>query len=71
MNERALAGVAQWTECRPARQRVTELIPSQGTGLGCGPGPQWGVGERQPHIGVLFPLSLPSPLSKKTNKYNF
>ena len=36
----ALAGVAQWTECRPANQRVTGSIPSQGTCLGCGPGPQ-------------------------------
>ena len=36
----ALAGVAQWIEQRPANQRVTGLIPSQGTYLGCGPGPQ-------------------------------
>ena len=36
----ALAGVAQWTEHRPANQRVTGSIPSQGTFLGCGPGPQ-------------------------------
>ena len=38
--EQALAGVAQWTECRTARQRVAGLIPSQGTCLGSGPGPQ-------------------------------
>ena len=37
--ERALAGVAQWIECWPANQSVTGLIPSQGTCLGCGPGP--------------------------------
>ena len=36
----ALAGVAQRIECKPANQRVAGLIPSQGTCLGCGPGPQ-------------------------------
>ena len=36
----ALVGVAQWIECQPANQRVTSLIPSQGTYLGCGPGSQ-------------------------------
>ena len=36
----ALAGVAQWTECGPANQRVTGSIPSQGICLGCRPGPQ-------------------------------
>ena len=36
----ALAGVAQWTEHRPLNQRVASSIPSQGTCLGCGPGPQ-------------------------------
>ena len=35
----ALAGVAQWIEHGPANQRVAGSIPSQGTGLGCGPGP--------------------------------
>ena len=39
----ALAAVAQWIECRPTNQRVTSLIPTQGTCLGCGPGPQWGA----------------------------
>ena len=34
----ALVGVAQWIE--PVNQRVTSSIPSQGTCLGCGPGPQ-------------------------------
>ena len=38
--KRALAGVAQWIECGPTNQRVTSSIPSQGTCLGCGPGPQ-------------------------------
>ena len=36
----ALAGVAQWIEHRPVNQRITGSIPSQGTRLGCGPGPQ-------------------------------
>ena len=38
----ALSGVAQWTELRPVNQRVTGSIPSQGTCLGCGPGPPVG-----------------------------
>ena len=63
----ALAGVAQWVECWPVEQRVAGLIPSQGTCLGCGPGPQLGVCERQPHTDVSFPLFLPSP-SLKINK---
>ena len=54
----ALAGVAQWTECWPANQRVTSLIPSQGTCLGCGPSPQQGVHKSQPHIDVSLPLFL-------------
>ena len=36
----AVAGVAQCIECRPVNQRVTSSIPTQGTCLGCGPGPQ-------------------------------
>ena len=36
----ALAGVAQWIECGPGNQRVTGLIPSQGTCLGCRLGTQ-------------------------------
>ena len=36
----ALDGVAQWTECWTANQRVAGSIPSQGTCLGCGPGAQ-------------------------------
>ena len=37
---RAPAGMAQWIECWPVNQRLTGSIPSQGTYLGCGPGPQ-------------------------------
>ena len=54
----ALAGVAQWTEHWPATQKVTGSIPGQGTGLGCGSGPQLGVCERQ-QIDVSSPLFLP------------
>ena len=59
-NESALAGVAQWIERWPMNQTVAGLIPSQGTCLGCGLGPQWGARERQPHIDISFLLFLPS-----------
>ena len=49
-------------------QRVASLIPSQGTCLGCGPGPQQGAHERQPHIAISLPLSPSLPLSLKINK---
>ena len=48
INISALADVAQWTECQPVNQRVADSIPSQGTCLGCRPGPQWGACKRQP-----------------------
>ena len=66
----ALAGVAQWIECRPANQRVAGSIPSQDTCLGCGPGPQLGACKKQPidvslahwcsspSFSPSFPLSL-------------
>ena len=38
----ALAGVAQWIEYQPVNPKVTSSIPSQGTCLGCRPGPQLG-----------------------------
>ena len=44
----ALVGVAQGIEWQPANQRVASSIPSQGTCLGYGPGPQWGAHKRQP-----------------------
>ena len=64
----ALAGVAQWIEHWPANQRVAGSIPSQGTCLACGPGPQCGVCESQPHIDVFLPLFLPPFPSLKINK---
>ena len=61
----ALADVAQWFEHWTAKQRgLTSSTPSQGTCLGCRPGPQWGLSERQPHIDVSLPFFLPSLLSK-------
>ena len=45
----ALAGVAQWVECGPTNQRIAGLVPSQGTCLVCGPGPQMRVCKRQTH----------------------
>ena len=39
-------------------------FPVQGMCLGCRPGPQWGAGERQPHIDISLPLSPSLPHSK-------
>ena len=64
-----IAKVIQW---QTAKQRVTSLIPSQGTCLGCGPGPWQGTLERQPHIDVsllLFLLSCLSIINKIFKKY--
>ena len=58
-----MARVAQWIEHGPVNQRVISLIPSQGTCLGCGPGPQLGAHEGQPHIDVSLSLSPSHPLS--------
>ena len=66
-----LAGVAQWTECPPANQRVTGLIPSQGTCLGCRPGPQQGAHEWQPYTDVSLPLSPSLSFSLRINKIFF
>ena len=70
----ALAGMARWIECWPVNQKVTSLIPSQGTRLGYGPGPQMVVHARQ-HIDVSLahlcfsPSLSPSlPLSLKMNE---
>ena len=53
-----LAGVVQQIERWPAGQKVASSIPSQGTCLGCGPGPQLGACERQ-LIDVSLALFLP------------
>ena len=63
----ALAGVAQWIDCQPCNQRVAGLIPSQGTCLGCGPGPQERTHKRHPHTDVLLLLFFPPFPSLKIN----
>ena len=57
--KQAPAGVARRTRCRPVNRTVTGSTPSQGTCLGCGPGPQSVACKRQPHIDVSLPLFLP------------
>ena len=57
----ALAGVAQWIEHQPMKQRVAGSIPSTGTCLYCSPGPHEGVCKRQPHIHVSLLFLLPFP----------
>ena len=54
----ALTNEAQLGEHCPVKWKVISLIPSQGTCLGCRPGPQFGVYERQ-LIDVSLPLFLP------------
>ena len=45
-----LAGIAQWIEHGPAKQRVVGLIPNQGICLGCGQGsPVKGAQEATTH----------------------
>ena len=58
--------MAQWIQYQPVNQSVAGSIPRQGKCLGCGTGPQYGALERQPHIDVSLPPSL--PLSLKINK---
>ena len=71
----ALAGVAQWIECRPVNQKGTGSIPSQGTCLACRPGPWLGVYKRQlmdvslSHRCFSPSLSPFLPFSLKVNKY--
>ena len=60
----ALAGVAQWTQCQLANQRVTSSIPSQGhmPGLPTRSPARGGGHRRQPHTDVSLPLSPSLPL---------
>ena len=65
----ALAGVAQWIECRPVNQRVAGLIPSQGLCLGCQPGQVPSAGRvRSNHILMFLSLSFSFPSLLKINK---
>ena len=65
----ALAGVAQVVGHHPAKQKVSGLIPTQGTCLGCRFGPQSGQVQEATNqcfpltLMFLSPFSLPSPLS--------
>ena len=72
MVTQALAGVAQWIEHWPTNQKVTGSIPSQGTCLGCGPGP-WLGGMREAtdcfsHTSMFLSVSLPTSLPSKSKK---
>ena len=65
----ARAGVAQWIGHQPVNQRVTGSIPSQGTCLGCRPGPQVGDAQEATTHGCFFAsFSCSLPLSLKINK---
>ena len=67
----ALAGVAQWTEGRPVKQRAMGSIPSQGTCLGCRPGfLVKGVQEATIHWCFSPSVSLSLFVCLKINKYN-
>ena len=63
----ALAAGGQWIEHRPMNQMVTCLIPSQGTGLGCGVGPPVGRARETTTHWCFSPFLLPFP-SLKINK---
>ena len=65
----ALTAVAQLVGHCPENRKVTSLIPSQGTCLGCGFGPQLGRVQEATNqcfsLTVMFLyLSFPSPPSK-------
>ena len=66
----ALAGVTQWTECQPTNKRVAGWIPSQGTFLGCQPGPCWRYarGSQLMYLSHTPSLSPSLPIFLKTNK---
>ena len=57
----ALAGIAEWIECWPLNRRVTGSIPSQGTWLGCRPGPQLGHVKGN-HLMYLLQADVSLPL---------
>ena len=54
---------SDWHGSVALQRKVSDLIPSQGTCLSCGPDPWLGASERQP-LNVSLSFSLPSPLSK-------
>ena len=62
-----MIGAAQLAGRCPTKGKVAGLIPGQGTGVGCRPGPQLGLCKKQP-TDVFLPLSPSLPLSLKINK---
>ena len=61
-----LADVAQWIERGTVNQRVTGLIPRQGTGLSCGPHPhRWHARGNHTWMFLSLSFSFPSPPSKR------
>ena len=61
--ELALAGVAQWIECRPVKPKVTGSIPSQGKCLVAGQVPSRGCMRGNYTLMFLY-FSFSLPLSK-------
>ena len=66
--KQAVAGVGYWVECQPVNQKITSLIPGQGTCLGCRPGPQLGCLWEATSWCFSPSLSLSLPLSLEMNK---
>ena len=64
-DRQTLVRLLKWAifiECRPVNQKVAGLIPSQGTRLGCRPGPQLGGVWSLIHLCVSPSLSPSLPL---------
>ena len=57
-----LVWLAQWIEHWPPNRKFTGSLPSQDTCLGCGPGSQFGVCDRQPtDVSLIHECFSPSP----------
>ena len=59
----ALAGVAQWIECGPMKQKVTGSIPSQGTARAWVAGQVPSMGRARGNHTLMF-LSLSLKINK-------
>ena len=57
--EALAAGVAQWVEHGPGKQRVAGSIPVRAHAWVADQVPSWGPHDRQPHIDVSLPLFIP------------
>ena len=63
----ALTSVAQWAGCHPAKRKVTNLIPSQGTCLSCGFHPlarHHGRGNQSMFLSLSFSLLFSLKINK-------